>query len=130
MKDQKRITGAGNDQHYDYGSGKLPRDSVQQPEAEQNDGRYAGKEILHRKVNVVGNGKRNQNPEHQEEVDMIAALRRFEKQVGQHPEPNNYEEQNQRKIPSQEAGYDRHRRKDENETQSSGIQAVGQPAGR
>ena len=46
--------------------------NLHQPEAEQNDGGHAGKQILSRKLDVVDDGKRNQNPEKQEETGIFA----------------------------------------------------------
>ena len=48
-----------------------------------------GSQILHRKLNVVDDRERNQNPEQEEESGMIALSQRFEKQVGQQAEPDN-----------------------------------------
>ena len=57
-----------------------------------------GSKILHRKMNVIDDGKRNQNPEHQEEVDMFArSSAALKSRSASTPQPNNREEQNQSK---------------------------------
>ncbi len=131
VKDEKRVARAGGDQGNGCDADNAGGKNFGQPEANENYGGHAGEQVPYRKMNIVRGGKRNQNPEDQEETELIAPLPCFEKQADQRKADKNRREQEKWLNPTQQERVDEdpHHENDENETQASGPKTVRQPAG-
>ena len=87
-ENQKRIAGAGND-HEDACSARKPeRETFHQAEAKEDDGGHAGKQVLRRKVPVIGDGQGNREPEHEEDTVMVLSAQYLTEQIDQRSQPN------------------------------------------
>src|ERR1700733_6231134 len=101
VKDEKRVARAGGDECNGCDADNSDGIVLHRPETQQDDGGYAGKQILNRKMNVVDDWKRNESPEKQEKICMIAPFESLEKQPSKRPQPKNRQEDDNKETPTE-----------------------------